>query len=244
MKPRIAVICCMYGRHVLTDYVFNYYRQMKSDKFDLIKVACGSEGDISKNIAKKNGWHYAESENMPLTTKHDNLIYFTKQFKPDCVVLIGSDDLLQKELFEFYADYLIPNKEIECFGWKDCYVYGLHTNEALYWPGYSDYQRKPFTTGLARYYSKSLLDRLQWHIWDEEEWPNSCDAVCQRKIDKNKAYIHSSFLYMHNFVMMDFKQKGNLTDFNGIRSGCININPDKILSIFNLTKEQIKNFEV
>ena len=93
------------------DHIFNIQRGLKEslnlkeelkDVLNLELVAVGSEGDKSKNICEESGFNYFEYENQPMSEKWNFGLQMTKKFNPDAVIIIGSDDLIDKPLLKFY----------------------------------------------------------------------------------------------------------------------------------------------
>ena len=208
-KKHIAIITAMYGRHRLTDKIFAYYKRLEDelkDVIDLILVVAGSEGSKSKQIAESNGWNYIEVENFPLNEKFNSALLKSKEFNPDAVVVIGSDDIIDKRIFtEIYA-----NTKEKALGFLDAYVYGLNESRLYKWEGYKDENREGETCGVGRYFSKEILDKLDWSLWQSDIPLNNSLDLCL--IDNlKKINVKIKGLWLNDYFIVDLKGVDNIT---------------------------------
>jgi hypothetical protein len=140
----------------------------------------GSEGSISNDIACQYGLTYIETPNFPLSHKHNEVLKLSKQWNPDGVVLIGSDDVMCDNVLMYYNNYLKNNKT-EPTGFVDAHF--LWSDLTGYWSGYSNH-RIGETMGAGRLYPKYCLDMIDWDLWNESQ---NCglDYIATQRI-KNK----------------------------------------------------------
>lgn len=208
---KLVLMTTMYQRHYLTDYVFSYYNKLKNeikDSVELILLVGGSEGELSRHIAQKNSFNYIEVPNFPLSNKHNVVLKECEKYDPDGVILIGSDDLISKEIIEHYIKCI--NEGIDYSGFEDLYMYDTTLH---YWSGYSTH-RKGEPIGAGRFYSKNLLDQLEWDLWGEKELNKGLDLLATKKMNKltyTKEIIKSSSI---NGFILDIKTEQNLTSLN------------------------------
>jgi hypothetical protein len=206
---KIAIITTLWRRKDLTKIVLDYYKDF-NDKF--ILICAGSEGEESKELA--DGWHYIEVSNNPLSEKHNALLTKAKELNVDGVVLIGSDDLLSKEILKFYHT-LTPN-ENEVVGFKDCYFYLTEKMELWYFKGHRFKQ----TIGAGRFFSKQILDKANWRLWNLEA-NRGLDTICTNHLKKlgiNERVINLKDI---DGFMVDIKHTRNITPFAGIEHNSI-----------------------
>jgi len=209
---KAVIMCPMWKRPRLTNYIFNYYNQMKSiilSFMELILIAVGSEKEVSRKIAESNGFDYLECPNMPLNRKFNAGIEYAKKYNPDVLFLLNSDDIIT-------ADYFINIKPQSdaVVGFRDLYFLDFHTKRLGYWSGYKEKEqewRKGEPLGAGRCFSKETLERCDWKPWPQEKELMKClDINCRRK-------MHSSGIKMKSFKMeelgcfaMDVKMENNL----------------------------------
>jgi hypothetical protein len=212
MKRKIVIMTTMFGRHDLTDYVFSFYKKLK-DKFEheheiltLELVVAGSEGAVSRFIAERNDFHYVETPNIPLSFKTNEALKFCKTLNPDAVVLIGSDDLMTENLFNEYAKCFVD--ELDYFGFEDFYMYSS-LKQLYHWPGYRGL-RSGETIGAGRFFSKKLLDLVDWDLWGAEEKNKGLDMLCEAKLSNLNLKRHSIKLPKKGMIL-DIKSGINLT---------------------------------
>jgi hypothetical protein len=199
---RIALITTLWRRHDLTKIVLNYYRQ-----FPNLELICvGSEGEKSKQLAE--GWHYIEHKNFPVSEKHNQALKNAKDLNVDGVVLIGSDDLMSKELFTFYQtlDKNCPN----VIGFEDSHIYYTETKELFHYTGLVFKQ----TVGTGRFFSKYVLDRCGWELWDNN-LNRGLDTNCTNKLKKMSIFETVYKLSDINGFFVDIKHTENITKFGG-----------------------------
>lgn len=212
MRKKIAIMTTMYGRHDLTDYVFRFYKNLRN-KFEqqnpylqLELVVAGSEGAVSKFIAERNDFHYVETPNSPLSFKTNEALKFCKTLNPDAVVIIGSDDLMSENLFKEYTKCFID--EIDYFGFEDFFMYSSQ-KQLYYWKGYQGL-RSGETIGAGRFFSKKLLDLVQWDLWGAEAKEKGLDLLCENKLSQLQLKRHSMKLPQGE-MLLDIKSGINLT---------------------------------
>jgi hypothetical protein len=192
----IALITTIWKRHELTEIVFKYYKEI-AKKYDLILIAAGSEGEESRKAAK--GWKYIEVDNYPLTYKHNALLSEARNYNPDGVILIGSDDLIAKEQFDLYFSFT-PD-ESKYIGFSSCYFYDTEEKQMRYFKGYGQ------TIGAGRYFSKKVLDKCDWQLWEGEQ-NKSLDANCKRRL----ASLGIQEEKITGGCIIDIKHEANLTN--------------------------------
>jgi hypothetical protein len=212
---KILLITTMFGRYELTDFVFNYYNNLKNklkNKLELSLLSCGSEGSVSKNIAIKNNFDYIEYENTPLSKKHNFLLSYAKNYDVDGVVLIGSDDIISESTFDIYIDAIKNN--IDFVGFTDLYMYDgcLH-----YWPGYTN-ERIGETIGAGRFFSRKVLDENNWDFWGNILKDSGLDKIAYEKIKKNNLVEKQISCKNSDHFIIDIKSDTNITKLNRFKN--------------------------
>lgn len=210
---RIALVTPVYGRYELTRIVLEYYAGMNDQ--NLVLIAAGSEGEKTREICEGAGWNYIESPNEPLTQKFQSLFLEARKHEVDAVIVIGSDDLISRELFDYYQTHFHKDTEA-LIGLRDFYFYKLPENILRHWKGYSDYFNQ--SLGAGRLYPKSILDKVDWKPWGIVNQNQGCDNAASRYL-KLKG-IQEKRIFMHEIGCMavDIKHHRNLTKFHQLRN--------------------------
>ena len=160
---RIAICIPMWKRHEVTRFVLNYYAKLKTKlkkSMELVLIACGSEGEISRKLAEDAGFIYIEFDNAQFAQKHNALYLKAKEYNPDACLKIDSDSIIPEKVFKYYATLI--DEGVDYSGITD--IYFLVKGHLLYWPGYSNH-RKGEPTGVGRFMSRNLLNKLNWKPW-------------------------------------------------------------------------------
>nr|WP_317270640.1 tetratricopeptide repeat protein [Arthrospira sp. PLM2.Bin9] len=166
---KIVIYTCVWKRPELTKVILSYYSMLKTElagKIQLELLAVGSEGEHSRKLCQSCGFDYVEYQNQPLSDKWEYGINKCKDYHPDAVIIVGSDDLISRSLIEFY-DQKLKEGLVFC-GITDAYFFDLQKEDMIHWIGYNvqtDVVRLGETTGMGRCLSGMLLDRLNFSLW-------------------------------------------------------------------------------
>lgn len=129
-----------------------------------------------------------------------------RDFKPDAIIIMGSDDLISEDYF-VKVSKKIDFSELAIHSLTDLYFLDLQQKVMQYWgnpPGES--------MGLGRVVPRVVLDHMDWSLWSPEIPRNSgLDGSCVRKLQSRNV---SNVMYS----MKDFE-----VDALDIKSG-VNIN--------------------
>jgi len=214
-KLKICLFTVSYKRLELTDYVLNFYNNIKkdiSDICDLELVCIGSDGKKGKEIAEKNGFDYYEYTNEPVSQKHNYGAKICKRYNPDAVIYVGSDDIMTIDFFYYYID-LIKNG-IDFCGIKD--VYFLTKDLLGYWNGYKPNNiRYNEPIGPGKVYSKSLMEKLNWKPWGDKKINRGLDNLVTEKLNTIKDY-KKKIISCNNVggFFIDIKTKVNISNIS------------------------------
>jgi len=152
---KIALVTTLWKRDALERIVLRYYRDLKLDGIQLILVAAGSEGRASMERACDNGWHYVEAPNNPLSDKWNHALSAARLYNPDGVIVIGSDDLLNRGYFKMLVEE--AKSQAGVIQLADAYFYDTANGEAVYMPRCNP--------GAGTYVTSEILRRMGWRLW-------------------------------------------------------------------------------
>lgn len=230
---KILLVTALYQRHDLSKIILPYY-----NKFDIQKLAVGSEGNVSREVAESSGWNYFESLNSPLTFKFTSLFQKAREYAPDAVLLMGSDDLISERLIRYYQDnYSAEAKYL--MGLKDLYFYHSRTGKAIQHQGFIG-TKSPFTIGCGRIFSRALLDTIDWKPWGEQRTERGLDITCSRIFER--IGVKEKQLTMDEAGMaVDIKTDVGLTKMETFNFNFTNVSAEIIEKEFPEQLQKIKN---
>jgi hypothetical protein len=224
-KPKLCILTTLYLRHNLNEIVLDYYKKLKkgiSDVCDIELIACGSDDNTNMQIATKNDFKYINHTNFPLTQKHNALFTEAKKYNPDFVILIGSDDLICENVI---YQYIEKNKSgVDYMGILDFKC--IDGSGYWYWGGYTN-SRVGEPVGGGRYFSKRLLNELNWKPWGNAQANKSLDGISNENIKKlNKPIIKSIVSNIKDGVnLVTIRTSQNITDMGLMKGNFLSENP-------------------
>lgn len=264
-KVKLLMLTCVWQRHDLTNAFYEYYKKIKNDiqgDIELEVLAVGSEGELSRNMCEKHGFHYIEHPNQPLSEKWQSGASYARKFDFDALIIMGSDDFVSKEVFYTYKD--LVNKGVQFFGFQDLYLYEVKSKTLGYWKGYGSASkglaqpaRVGETIGLGRFLASSLVEYMDFNLWGDAKVNQSLDNLMQKRVvaktgmlptrennlfklsSNDSTYLlglaSRSFLE-EDVLVLDVKHTENVTDFKkyNVSNECYN----------SLNVEAIKKYEV
>lgn len=226
----IVVFMCVWKRPLLTKFVLTHFQLMKTDLWneDHIKLQLfiiGSDNTTIPMLANQLADGYAIHPNNPVGAKHDNglqsLGAFYKQQMvdgirdslPHAVTMFGSDDIVNKQFFR-YVKQKMHNQSpgYHVLGIRDIFFYDLKTQKLVYTKGYKSF-KTPLsgTIGCGRVMSWSILDTLDWHLWDRTR-DRGLDQSATRNVMKSIPFIGEVSEAIpgldNNIVTIDIKSDG------------------------------------
>lgn len=226
-----ALLICVYERHDLERIVIdNFKRQSEKFGFDIIIV--GSEGVLSKQLA--DGCHYVECENYPVSNKHNKGLEKAKELNAKGVILMGSDDFVSDSYFEFIEQFNEQTSEL--IGLKDLYFYSTKTKKLGYWKGYTS---KSTTVGAGRYFSRAILEQMDWQLWSDKK-NKGLDTDCLKRLTKNGITERIFTMEESNVFLVDIKHSRSITD-KCIIDVCTRVNSDIMAK--RLSKKALEEIE-
>lgn len=217
---RIALVTTLWKRHELERRVLRYFAELpmldpgKVD--DWIGIAVGSEGAKSEAVARDYGWEYVEHSNNPLTFKTQAGVYAAREFEPDYVVLINSDDVLSFNFLEAVTQACPPDGAL---GLTSLWFWCTLTKRLAFFSGYHQHQRtrrglyarNNRTLGTGRTFGRELLERVNWKLWAVEKnsgVDRACDTHLYNVLGEQSIQAYS--MEELGVWAMDIKTKTNI----------------------------------
>jgi len=190
----------------------DFLRKTFIDEVDIHCAVAGSEGELSKKLCLSyKNFHYVEAPNQPLGVKMNKSLEVARSLNPDYCLMVGSDDLIGKNLMEKYIS--VMNQGIDFSFLTDCYFFDTVSKQGLYWAGYSKPNNKGNAAGIGKLISRSLLDKIKWNCF-----PPGFDRILDTGFDRQIQKVqHTSIpinLKEENLFALDIKSATNMTPFN------------------------------
>lgn len=213
-KINLCLFTVTYKRPELTEYVFNYYKNIKRELSDIcnIHLICvGSDGKSGELLAHKYGFEYIEYPNEPVSQKHNRGALECKKYNPDGVIYFGSDDIISVNILKHHIECLKNN--IDFCGVSD--VYFLTKDKLGYWGGYkSDSGRYGEPIGPGKLYSNRLMTLLGWKPWGNSQINKSLDGFNWSLLSKYKFSKKIISCKKLNGFIIDIKTEVNISNIN------------------------------
>lgn len=176
---KIALVIPVYRRPELTKIVLEHYAEL-ANRYNLVLVAVGSEGEVSRKLCESSGFIYIEHRNRPLSLKVTALFKEARKHNVDGVVWVGSDDLMSEGLVKYYFDnFNAEMEQVACL--NSLYFYSIFHDKTIY----LTYKSKELM-GTARFMSRRVLDKLNWMPCGTHAYKRGIDSHIYRHYTKLK----------------------------------------------------------
>jgi hypothetical protein len=199
---RIVILTAVWKRHELFEiFKMGVERIKDNTDHEVILVTVGSEEiKFSEN--------HLEYPNQPLSDKWQKGIEFVKDFDPDYVLFLGSDDLICSNLINTYSSEM--EKGTDLIGLIDCYFLDSRNDKLSYWIGYTNH-RYGESIGMARMMSRRLLDKMNWKLW-KSDLKKGLDGSMMKNL-KRVEYTEKMFnCRKENIAALDIKTDLNVSN--------------------------------
>lgn len=161
---RIAVLTCLWRRPAITHVFWEAARYLRDwwSPHEVLFVAAGSEPlqDVRPIDAL-----YVDLPNEPLGRKWAVALLAARTLDPDALFVLASDDLIDERVAGAYRESIEQGR---CAGLLDFSFYRVADRQLGYWAGYTDQLRTGEPAGSGRLFSREVLEKLNWTLWDHE----------------------------------------------------------------------------
>ena len=219
----IVITTMLWKRHELFEvWAMHIHRLVNSfPDYNISVIVAGSEGNESFNLVKGFGFYYIEVPNKPLGYKANIRLKACKVLKPDCVILLGSDDFINNKTFKYITDKI--KEGFDEVAPLDLYVYDTITKRLVYSMGYTNH-RKGEQLAIGRALSREVLEGVDWWLWDSFK-NRGLDGLSRDRLKEVVKNPHYYKLKDNDLFMVDVKTKVNLSPFK-IRENHRIVSPD------------------
>lgn len=217
---RILIATTIFKRHDLTRVVLSYYKKLQDDGMNIELLCCGSEGKLSEDLAKNCGWNYIEHKNEPLARKHTYLFENTIKYEHDAVMLIGSDDLVSREVIEYYKSNYSAQTDF-MVGLNTLHFYSVKQKKLIYFKGFEGDNTGRVTMGAGRFFPRHVLEKLNRDVWGPSKLNRGLDTLCTRWLAKNGVReVEIKMIDIPGAMILDIKTDINVTVFERVLVNC------------------------
>ncbi len=158
MKLRAGIAIPIWQRPELTRLTVAWNKKVfEKAGCEVVCVLTGSEGDESRQVAIDTESEYIEVPNVPLGAKVNAGVWALRDYAPDFVVSIGSDNLLSRKYAELVLEKLDDNYNVVSN--KSCYFHDAG-GDYVYWA--------KGVTGVGAVVDYAHLKKLHWKLFDSE----------------------------------------------------------------------------
>jgi len=180
---KLAIITALWGRHRISEACLSYMATVNPPDTEVIRLAVGSEGAVSRAIAEGAGYHYLERRNRPLGRKWNAVSVAAKKYNPDALMVIGSDDVVNVQ-YVSAALKIIQQEEVDYTCIPQGYMYDWTTGRTIF-------LKARVVIGSGRMFSRRLCEKLNWRLWkdgSEDRMDASCDMRIREKYPESDGF--------------------------------------------------------
>lgn len=230
---KCAIVTCLWKRPYLTEVIQDYYANEFSD---CVLIAAKSEGDAQP---VNDNWNYVYFPNSCLAQKFNKVFTAAKLFDVDAVLLIGSDDLISRDLFNYYQDNYSPDKEY-MLGLRDLYYHDLISDSTIHSKDIY-YRKQLLPIGCGRIFSKRLLNRIGWSPYGKLTISSGLDSNSTNYLER-RGINNKTVSMQESGIAVDLKCGEGINSFEKVVSkyGEVETVDYDTLKIFHTTIERCK----
>lgn len=195
----LTLLTCAWGRPALTERVLDYYTRLRIPGVRLTGVCVVSPEDPDPP-AVPEWWRTVEAPNSPLGSKFNAGTAAIERERPDAVVILGSDDLLNARYFERVAEHLHAGADF--ISLRDAHFYDLAAGRL--------YRASPARPGAGRCLSASLIERLDWRLWQDSREERLDSSMSRRLRSVPLAAYRRVEMRDADAVLLDVKTESNM----------------------------------
>ena len=159
---KVLIYTAMWERHEIANIFSIGIKRFIDDAPNGIEcevlAVCSTKESIE--LCKKHEFNYIEADNKPLGKKwNKGLNYAINKLDFDYVLIMGDDDLISSEAWNYYEPYL--NANIDYFGFNSIYFYSVKTKDCLMFEYKEKYKHK--LIGCGRMISRKAIVKAGYY---------------------------------------------------------------------------------
>jgi hypothetical protein len=200
-KPNIVCVMAIFKRPEIT---IETVELLKKQEYPLHKIVLVGSCNIDREVAEKTNVEYLHRSNTPLGNKWQAGIEFSRKFKPDAILINGSDSWLTTNWCLKSIQFLRQGYDL--IGSTKFYTCNANSNKKIKII-YRTYKDRIDPVGAGRIISKKVLEKMNWK-WFPIGQNRSLDIASFRNMthkvpDSKIKYINN----IEGLIVMDIKSK-------------------------------------
>lgn len=193
----------MNKRHAVSEmYARGIIRFIENSGHEIDLVACISEKE-SEEICIRYGIEYTYAENKAIGYKWNRALEFAKKKEWDYLMIMGDDDLIHADAWEFINPLLEQGNKY--FGFDRIFFHNLPTSDTM---KYIIEEPHGGVMGCGRFIAREVVDKIGLLWLDEQQ--TGCDKISGDKI--RKAGYERTLIT--ECLMIDLKTEMNVWKFS------------------------------
>lgn len=151
---KLGLLTCFWKRWALSRVFMDYWAHLRIDGVEIIPAASYSyDGHNWRTALRSHGWRSVQVPNKPIGRKFNRALELLTDC--DAVLVVGSDDFSSRGWIRYGLRQLRTN---EMVGLESFYMYSPALNRLVY--------LQNTQIGGGRFYRRSLLERVNWSLWN------------------------------------------------------------------------------
>lgn len=225
---RLVALMLMWRRPVLTEIVMRHWlghQESARPTHHIDLLAVGSEGNASRELAERNGFHYIETHNESITQKYNCGMSESRAFDPDAVIRAESDDLFSQHAIEACVHHMNLNERSgQNVGFEDLYFLDAKGWRLGYLPPCG------VAAGGGQVLRRDLLARFGWRPFDDHALKRD-DILLDALLAKRIGPAHCLRLVDHSATIIDVKGEGNMVPYDRLAEFIRPVHVDRLHAV-------------
>jgi len=222
---KLCIVTCNFGREdVLRLYCEGIKRIQSQSDVEIISIIVGEPNSVTNDY---NCIH-VPYKNDPLTEKFNEGCLIAKEYNPDYVMVMGSDNIFNIELL----NQAKIHTEANFIAVRDVYFYALdgeHKSEMIY--------ILSSVVGCARFVRADLMDKVSWTPWKRHR-NKGIDQLMWQSLypffDKQYIFVAKDY----HAVVIDYKTAENINTFDKWKA-MPRVDPSPVLSFLSEKEKEL-----
>lgn len=212
---KFAIVTAFHGRPHISRIFFEGIRRLKDEGHDVIVCAAVTKGDTENaDLCLEHGAYFEFHDNADLAAKFNAACSIAEPHAPDCVIILGSDDLISgeylrevNELLEQGHLYIVPGT-LAFYAERQAYIMG----DPLISPTMLRY-------GAGRVYAYRLMQLMGWRPWPPgKPFRRGLDTVSHNRVVNIHPKMHISSTEKAH--VLDVKSSANMWKMDRLGPKC------------------------
>jgi len=179
-----------------------YYRDLEIEGVEFVLLAVGSDKE-SKDLANDCGWGYVKAKNNPLSNKW-NAGCESLRGQVDAVLIVGSDDLLNKDYFTEAIIMLQTGQT--AVGLDSLHYYSAPDGRCVY--------MERAYPGAGMMISAVSLDKVNWQPWRDGVNRRIDGQLMNKMHEQAYPFAYRGIKRGTKSILIDIKTDENIWTFN------------------------------